>query len=121
MVNVGRVITSTNLGAQTIFISRYSGEWLGGEYVCQTPEKLQARGIITLAGPKDMQMVPEGDRVLGGIRVLTNIPLLPTNPQGTGDVITWRGAKYKVMTVSPDIDYGFFRSICTRLEGDGIG
>lgn len=121
MVNVGRVTKSVRLGAQTIYISRYSGEWLGGEYVCQTPEKMEARGIITLARPKDINMLPEGDRVLGGIRVLTTIPLMPTNPNGTGDIITWRGAQYKVMTVSPDIDYGFFRSICTRLDGDGIG
>lgn len=121
MVNVSRVILSPRLGAQSIVVHRYRGVWRQGEFVPEKTKQLSTLGIVTVAAPKDLQQLPEGDRITGGIKVLTKIPLQQTNQNGTGDVIVWREAKYKVMTVYPDIDYGFFRSICTRLEGDGIG
>lgn len=119
MVNVGRVIRSRRLGNQPLKITRRSGEWVTGEFVLKEAEELEGvSGIVTMAQPRDLQMIPEGDRVTGAIRVLTQVQLQQTRDDGLGDIVTWRGAQYKVLTVTQDIDYGFYRSICTRLEGD---
>jgi hypothetical protein len=119
MVNVGRVAVSRRLGAQLLKVPRRSGGWVNGEFVENTAEELVGiYGLVTIAQPRDLQQIPEGDRITGAIRVLTNVRLLQTRDDGLGDIITWQGAQYKVSTVSHDIDYGFYRSICTRLEGD---
>lgn len=119
MVNVGRVISSSRLGTQHLHITRRSGDWVDGEFVQTIETELEGiYGIVTIAQPKDLMQIPEGDRVTGAIRILTHEQLMQTRDDGLGDVITWRGAKYKVVTVSINADYGFYRSICTRIEGD---
>lgn len=77
--------------------------------------------IVTVANPKDLQLVPEGERITGGMKFLTTFRLHQTDAEQVSDIVVWRGAKYKIITVSPDIDYGFYRSIGVRMEGDGIG
>ena len=81
------------------------------------------RGIVTMATAKDMQMVPEGDRMTGAIRILTTERIYITDgaTKDTTDMVLWRGARYRIVKVTPDVDYGFYRSIGTRLDGDGIG
>ena len=55
------------------------------------------------------------------MKFLTNVELHATNGESISDELEWRGARYKILTVTPDIDYGFYRSIGTRLDGDGVG
>lgn len=77
--------------------------------------------IVTVASAKDLQMVPEGDRVIGSMKFLTTERLHQTNDRGISDIVIWRGARYRVITITPNVDYGFYRSIGIRLDGDGIG
>lgn len=119
-INVSRVAKS-NRFTQMITITRTESEWVRGEMVPKEPLTFDLLGIVTVAQPKDLQLVPEGDRLTGAMKFITTEELYPTRQAHKNDVITWRGAKYKIITVTPDIDYGFFRSIGTRLEGDGIG
>jgi hypothetical protein len=123
MVNVARVACSARLGAQQVKITRSSGKWVDGEFALNKPSTLYLYGIVTVASPKDLEQVPEGDRVKGGIKFLCTERLMQTDGTrpGFGDTLSWRGATYKVATVSPDIDYGFYRAICVRLEGGSIG
>lgn len=122
-VNLSRVVHSPRM-SQKITILRRTGAWVDGAWVqSDQPETLAMRGIVTMANAKDLQQVPEGDRLTGAIRILTTERIYITD--GTADNITdmvfWRGARYRVVTVTPDVDYGFYRSIGTRLDGDGIG
>ena len=32
--------------------------------------------------------------------------------------LLWNGEKYHIVSVTPDKDYGFYRSICTRMPGE---
>jgi hypothetical protein len=79
------------------------------------------RGIVTMASAKDLQQVPEGDRLTGAIKILTTERIYITSDGEITDMVFWRGARYRIVTVTPDIDYGFYRSIGSRLDGDGIG
>ena len=120
-VNLSRVIHSPRL-SQKITIFRTSGNWQDGGWVQdETHTELTMRGIVTMAKAKDLEMVPEGDRLTGAIKVLTTERLYITSDGNITDMVLWRGASYRVVTVTPDIDYGFYRSICTRWDGDGIG
>ena len=122
-VNLSRVVHSPRM-SQKITILRRGGSWKCGAWVQDsTPQELSMRGIVTMATAKDMQMVPEGDRMTGAIRILTTERIYITDgaTKDTTDMVLWRGARYRIVKVTPDVDYGFYRSIGTRLDGDGSG
>lgn len=123
MVNVGKVIRSKRLGCQIITVKRYAASWSNGTYSRDedAPIILQISAIVTVAKPKDLELVPEGDRVTGAMKFLTNVELHATNGEAISDELEWRGARFKILTVTPNVDYGFYRSIGVRLDGDGIG
>lgn len=122
MVNVGRVVKSRRLGAQVITVRRTRAGWKEGVFCRNATESmLQMTALVTVAQPKDLKMLPEGDRVSGAMRFLTTEELHATSNNSVSDEITWRGARFKILTVTPDIDYGFYRAIGTRLDGDSIG
>ena len=123
MVNVSRVVQSKRLGAQQLLVTRTYGKWVAGRFVKVRTTTLSLLGLWTVASPKDLQQVPEGDRVTGAMKLVTAEPVYQTDNTRLqySDILSWRGAKYKVATVTPDIDYGFFRAVCVRLEGDTIG
>lgn len=121
-VNLSRVVHSPRM-SQKITILRKTGSWSQGTWVQGEPQTLTMRGIVTMAKPKDLAMVPEGDRLTGAIRILTTERIYVTDGSANNitDLVFWRGAQYRVVTVTPDVDYGFYRSIGSRLDGDGIG
>lgn len=120
MINVSRVAKSKRF-VQEITITRTQSMWSMGDIVTAEPQTFKVLGIVTVAKPKDLQMIPEADRMTGAMKFITTTELYPTRSGNNSDIITWRGATYKIITVTPDIDYGFYRSIGERLEGDGIG
>ena len=123
MVNVGKVIRSKRLGCQVITVKRYAASWTDGVYSRDedNPIILKIAAIVTVAKPKDLELVPEGDRVTGAMKFLTNAELHATNGEAISDELEWRGARFKILTVTPNVDYGFYRSIGVRLDGDGVG
>ena len=121
MINLSRVAHSGYL-SQPIKVLRTKGQWVKGRWEMVGDEELIIRGIVTQATPKDLQQVPEGDRVTGSIKLITVERLYPTDRKtGLSDYVLWRKAKYRIITTTPDVDYGFNRSIGTRIEGDGVG
>lgn len=120
-VNLARVVHSPRM-SQKITILRRGGSWQYGTWVQdENPTELSMRGIVTMAKAKDLEMVPEGDRLTGAIKILTTERIYITSDGEITDMVFWRGACYRIVTVTPDIDYGFYRSIGSRLDGDGIG
>lgn len=120
-VNLARVVHSPRM-SQKITILRRGGSWQYGTWVQdENPTELSMRGIVTMAKAKDLQQVPEGDRLTGAIKILTTERIYITSDGEITDMVFWRGARYRIVTVTPDIDYGFYRSIGSRLDGDGIG
>lgn len=123
MVNVARVVKSKRLGCQRITVKRYAAKWTNGEYTrdVDNPVVFDVAAIVTVAQPKDLKQLPEGDRMQGAMKFLTTTELHMTNGESISDELVWRNARYKILTVTPNIDYGFYRAIGMRLDGDGIG
>lgn len=118
MINVSSVILSPRF-AQDITIIRKSGTWEYGEFKESEEETLTLRGIITVANAKDLSFVPEADRQNGAMKIFTTEPLYVTggHESGYSDILFWRDEHYKIYSVSPDADYGFYKSIAMLLRG----
>lgn len=123
MINLSSVIHSSRL-SQDYTILRSSGTWENGEFIKSgTPSALKFHGIITVATERDLQKVPEGNRQTGAMKILSTEPIYVTGQleeNGFSDVLVWNNEKYQIVAVFPDKDYGFYRSICTRLSGEVV-
>lgn len=123
MINLSSVIHSSRL-SQDYTILRSFGVWENGEFIKNgTPSTLQFHGIITVATERDLQKVPEGNRQMGAMKILSTEPIYVTGQleeNGFSDVLVWNNEKYQIVAVFPDKDYGFYRGICTRLSGEVV-
>lgn len=123
MINLAAVIHSPML-SQSITIKRSSGIWEEGEFVLNgsSPETLSLQGVVTVASSWDLHMVPEGDRQSGALKVLTTERLYVTGEMSEqsnfSDILVWRGDQYRIYSVTPDADYGFYRSIAMKVLGE---
>ena len=121
MINVSQVLNNPNL-SQEFTVSRSSGgEFTENGWVEGTPTQITMRGVVTVAAEKDLVQVPEGDRVRGAMVFYAPAELYITHggaSKGTSDVITWRGESYRVASVKPYGDYGYWKAVAVRTEGD---
>ena len=119
MINVSKAIRDPRL-SQQITIYRKSGEWNKGRFE-QTEQQLSMLGVVSIAKSKDIEMIPEGDRVGGEIVIHTLEKIFVThnsdNNKGTSDEILWDGERYKIYSVSPYMQYGYYKAIAMRKLG----
>lgn len=120
MVNVSRVIRSKRL-ARPFVIYRKTGSWIAGRWV-ENELPLQFRGVVTVASPEDILQVPEGDRKIGMMAFYSTEPMFVTGEQeaatkGTSDEAVWRGKRYRLLSVIPEVDYGYYKAIGASIGG----
>lgn len=120
-INLSRVVNSPNL-AQSFTALRSSGQFgLGGWQ--NTTTSVSMYGVVSVATSDDLEMVPEGDRVIGAMVFHSSQPMYRTRDAntsgGTGlsDLVLWRGEQYRILYVAPYADYGFYRAIAVRILG----
>lgn len=119
-ISVEEIIDDPDL-AQTYTIYRSQGEWIGGRWVEDTPIEISACGTIIVASEKDLEMVPEGDRVKGMMTFYNKGKIYVTraNPsEGLSDKMYWNGDWYKIISAAPYGDYGFYKAVGARLTGN---
>lgn len=115
MINVSRVINDPRV-CQEFNIYRKEGEWDTGDFI-EHETQLQMSGIISVAKAKDIEMIPEGDRVGGELAVYSTKKLFTTRKgenEGTSDELIWNDERYKIYSVSPYCDYGYYKAIAMR-------
>lgn len=124
MINVGRIVVGRN--AQPFTVYRKSGSWQDEGWV-EAENPITVVGTITIAKEKDLQQVPEGDRIGGEIAIYTTQPLYVTHAvkdpitgaeSGTSDEILWQGDRYKLFNANPYTDYGYNKCIGIRTAGN---
>lgn len=122
MIDVSELIVDQDF-AQPYTVYRKSGDWSGGRFV-ETEIALQFYGVVIAANIKDVNMLPEGDRIAGLMVFYTTAdnPIFVTrdldSSKGTSDQIEWREERYKIMQTYPYNDYGYIKAIGTRMAGD---
>jgi hypothetical protein len=118
MINIAELINDPDF-VQNYTVYRKDATWSEGE-TTQTETKLKFTGVVVAANTRDVNMLPEGDRIAGLMvfYTTTDKPFYPTRSTGTSDEILWRGDRYKLMQVYPYDDYGYVKAIGTRKTGD---
>ena len=118
MINLAEVVNDP-FANQPFTIHRTQGSFVAGGWAATARTDIPSSGVITVAGDKALQQVPEGDRAMGSIQVLTTIPIYTTRAErnGISDTITWHDQEYRVQAVGPWGDYGFQSAILVRLSG----
>lgn len=122
MLDLSSVVLDPDF-AQTFTIKRFSGQWQAGRFI-QTNNEIQMAGIISIANAKQIEFIPEGDRIGGEIAIHTVQPLYNSrngtdiSQGGTSDIVIWHGDKYKIYQVNEYSDYGYYLAIGQRMATD---
>jgi hypothetical protein len=107
--------------AQSFTVNRSTGTFQQGGFV-STTSPLDFWGIIQPATDEDVAQVPEGDRSTGMMGFISEQRMYKTYVEGStsgiGDTITWNGQTYRLVTVGPWKDFGFWKAIGARLSGE---
>jgi len=132
VIDVSEVVDSADM-AQDFTILRSSGFWQNGTWISQTTQ-INGHGVISvrpltdtgqhrksIASPRDIEMLPEGDVVKGAMVFWSSQPIYGTNVNsqgqaGSSDLLMWRGKQFRVLTVSQYSDYGYYRAVATRMD-----
>lgn len=120
MINLSRIVLGRNKQSFTVY--RKKGQWVGGRWV-ESESPITLDGTIVPDNPKDLDQVPEGDRVKGIITVYCPQQIYVTHVDdssagdGTSDQIVWQGERYRIFSTQPFIDYGFYKAIGISMGG----
>ena len=120
MINVSRVLRSRHL-RQAFTVTRTTGHFGKGGWISDAPTTITMFGVIYPTTAREMQQVPEADRIEGMMTFLTMAPIYlsrkQTAGQGISDYATWDGEQYKIVSITPYKDYGYYMSVGVRVKG----
>jgi hypothetical protein len=107
--------------AQAFTVTRSFGRFAAGGWQEVNTTTLSMWGALVPLNEKELLQLPEGDRVKGSIKVYCSSELFVTHanaPSGVSDKITWKGEEYRIASLMPFMDYGFWSVIAVRITGD---
>lgn len=114
---MGDQVADPDLGAQPYTVQRSTqGAFVLGGY-SDTKVCIPNFGIIQQSTPKDIQMVPEGDRVSGMISFWSQAKIYQSNAKGVSDIIFWHCDNYRIIFVADRSDFGYYKAIGVRMTG----
>jgi hypothetical protein len=104
--------------AQQFTILRSKGFFGAGGWqdaVIQVP----SYGVIGIADDEALVQIPEGDRVTGSLQLVCEFQIYETQEKrdGLSDKIGWNSNTYRVQSVAPWKDFGFWSAILVRIQG----
>ena len=122
MLNPSRILSSPHF-RQTFSVFRSSGKFALGGWIeeVQSPPSFDVSGAVWPSTAKEIEQVPEGDRVTGMVSFASVTPLFTTHASGvagTSDQIEWHGELYKLIQVMNYSDYGFYVVVGAKMSGE---
>ena len=88
--------------------------------IFQFASPLTMTGVVTVPDEKELEQMPEADRVKGIMAFYATQALYITHADGTpgtSDKILWRGDYYRLTNCRNYADYGYWKAIGVRIEG----
>ena len=122
MINISEVIYDPDF-YQEFTVKRSCGTWQDGEWV-ESKTEIAMGGVVTVAGTRDLEQVPEGDRMTGMMCFYVAPPYSlyltqdADEEQGVSDLVLWRGKWYKLVKILDERDYGYQKAIGVQVEGE---
>ena len=110
--------------AEAFTIIRSSGSFASGGWR-NVQTNIKSYGVIDNAQGQDLEMIPEGDRVLGAIVIHTEAPMYVShedpvdgvNSPGISDIVVWHGQQWRLMHVSDRSNRGYYSAVAVRMAG----
>lgn len=116
MINIGELIYDPDFCTEFKIIRKNVGTWTCGRQTEQT-KILNVIGIVTSVSSKDLEMMPEGDRVHGIKTFYTDKQLRITGNESTSDICEYQGKQYRLLQVFDYNNNGFYKAIGTLIGG----
>jgi hypothetical protein len=100
VIDVSDLLYDTDF-ADSWTLHRSSGSFVGGRWVCAPEINIAMTFPTQPLAPKELNMVPEGDRQKGTRAFWSPNELYVTAEGRISDEIEWRGNRYKLINVLP--------------------
>lgn len=122
MIDISELMSDADF-CQPFTIVRSTGAFVAGVWQ-DISTNVNSYGAMQPAGDREINMVPEGDRVTGMVALWSSQPLYTTGTNGgsdptahISDVVVWHGQNYRVLAVRPWYDNGYWKAVATRMAG----
>jgi hypothetical protein len=119
-MDLSQVVLSGAL-AERFQVVRSKGAFVAGGFSSQQ-SAFFAYGVVSVASGKDLDQVPEGDRIQEARVFHSRVPIYLTRDnlaEGTGvsDILVWKNTKYRVISSSNYSNRNYYRAVGVRMEG----
>jgi hypothetical protein len=122
VINVADVVNDPDVAQSFTILRDSGGAYVNGVWTPGAPTTIPAYGPIRPATDRDIESLPEGDRIKEVKTFWSSQPMYGTRATaGVGrssDILTWLGLLYRVMSVAQSQDYGFYRAVAVRMKGN---
>jgi len=119
LINVAELANDPDFAQAFTILRSSGGKFVSGVWQ-NNQTTIQSYGPISVAKARDLEMIPEGDHVVGAMVFWSAQPLYATNGSGANgevsDILLWNDHQWRVMTVSQYKDYGFYRAVAVRMS-----
>ncbi len=111
MINVGQILSRPSF-AQTLTVRSTTGGYNQyGEWESDTPSNTPVIGCFQKATELELSQLDFGETKQEIRKLLTQTEVnVSESDESLSDRIIWRGRRFKVVKVTDDQDYGFFRA-----------
>lgn len=118
MIDLSDIVNDSDLGSEFI-IERSTGDWASGGWTVKNVTNLVAFGPVRTTAGKEIEQLPEADRI-GELRTFRACqPMYVTAAQGmqTSDVLIWGGDRWRVINAKNYASTGYYFAIASRQAG----
>lgn len=91
------------------------GAWQDGEYILSDPAPRIVQGVVRATGKKDLEMLPEADRVSGAVTFWTQEDIRMDLSRQPVPKLIYAGNTYKALHVENWQDSGYTKIIGTLM------
>ena len=123
MINVSGLVSDPDFAQNFTVLRAHGGRFIAGVWTEGTAIGVKTKGVIYPSTEEEISQVPEADRVTGMVTFITKIRMYathittPSGDKGISDKVVWKENTYKIVTVMPYGDFGFFLAVGVRLSG----
>lgn len=117
-IDVSDIVNDSDLGSEFI-IERSFGKYGAGGWTVTNVTNLLAFGPVRNASGKELQQLPEADRIAQGVtfRSVTEMHVTTAKGKQTSDILIWHGEKYRVVNTKDYREQGYFYAMAERISG----
>jgi hypothetical protein len=124
-LDLSMVAAAPDLSSNFTVLRSNGGQWVNGIWV-DSFTAIPMYGPVSIASPKDLEMIPEGDRPSSAMVFWTTQIVYETQGPTAGvhgkgissDMMQWNNLNYRILQVAERPMNGYYRAVATRMLAD---